>query len=178
MKLSQITFTGFALVATVSSTAIARAWDGKDGHAPRHGCLTDSDAAKLVAIFENFFVSFDEATARKYLAPGFQEISDSINQITPGKNFTSGDATVSGLENFITTQSTTGTGPAFETLNIWHSCNTITFRWRQATTPLPTQGIDVLVIDPHTHLIVTDYSEFNNVALLADFGCQFDCPSG
>lgn len=74
MKLSKLIFTGFALVATVSSTAIARAWDGKDGHAPRHGCLTDADAAKLVAVFENFFVSFEEATARKYLAPGFQEV--------------------------------------------------------------------------------------------------------
>lgn len=58
-------------------------WNGHDGHEDRHGCLSDRAAALIVSKFESLFVLLDPAVAKKILADDFQEISDSINFITP-----------------------------------------------------------------------------------------------
>lgn len=71
-----------------------------------------------------------------------------------------------------------GPGPLFKTLNIFHSCNTITFRWSLGFQPVAVTGIDLVIIEPNSYLIKTDYSEFNGVGLLSNFGCTPVCPSG
>ena len=58
-------------------------WDGQDGHFPRHGCLSDHAAAKIVSIFEQFFVHIDPAVANKFLTPDFEIFSDSTNYLGP-----------------------------------------------------------------------------------------------
>ena len=64
-------------------------WDGQDGHFPRHGCLKDHAAAKIVSVFEQFFVHIDPVLADKFLTPDFEVFSDSTNYL----NIT-GDKTV------------------------------------------------------------------------------------
>ena len=54
-------------------------WDGQDGHFPRHGCLNDHAAAKIVSTFEQFFVHIDAVIADKFLTPDFELFSDSTN---------------------------------------------------------------------------------------------------
>lgn len=63
-------------------------WDGDDGHYPRHDCLSDHSAAKIVDAFEDLYVHIDVGRAKKYLAVDFEVFSDSINFITPGANMT------------------------------------------------------------------------------------------
>ena len=85
-----------------------------------------------------------------------------------------GAVTNPSRDQFITSrQEEQGANPApgFETLAVYHDCNSVTFRWRLLTPAPPTSGIDVLIIKPGTYQIQVDYSEFNNVGLLANFGC-------
>jgi hypothetical protein len=64
--------------------------------------------------------------------------------------------------------------PAIDVLNIYHTCDEITFRWRAEAKPLGPQGIDILIIQKGSFLIETDYSEFNNAADLVNAGV-FPC---
>ena len=61
--------------------------------------------------------------------------------------------------------------PPFTNLGIYHICDTITFRWL-LDFPTPVADIDVLIIKLDTHVIQIDYSEFNNLDLLEEFGCH------
>lgn len=75
-------------------------------------------------------------------------------------------------------QAATGPGEPFETLNIWHSCHTISFRWlSRGPRGAAVVGIDVLELRPHDHKIQNDYGEYNTAALLYNVGCAFDCPA-
>ena len=56
-------------------------WDGQDGHFPRHGCLKDYAAAKIVSTFEQFFVHIDPVIVDKFLTPDFEYFSDSTNSL-------------------------------------------------------------------------------------------------
>ena len=65
------------------------------------------------------------------------------------------------------------TQPNFTTLAVYHTCDTITFRWH-LNFPTPVAGIDVLIVEQGTHLVKTDYSEFNSYGLLLNFvKCNF-----
>jgi hypothetical protein len=57
---------------------------------PRDNRISNSAAAKLTTIWENLYVNFDIAAAKKYLAPDLRVISDSINfpAVAPLKNAT------------------------------------------------------------------------------------------
>jgi len=176
-------FSTLLLAASVASNPVPDGgsdnWDGTDGHHPRHGCLTDWGAAKIVSIFESFFVSINVDLANKYLADDFQEFSDSINWVTPSHDHTPGVVTDGPKAAFIADEIATqnGTaGPNFNTLNIWHTCDTITFRWQLMYQPVAVTGIDVLVLQQGTHLIETDYSEYNNIGFVTDYGCTIACP--
>ena len=59
--------------------------------------------------------------------------------------------------------------PNFTTLAVYHSCDTITFRWH-LNLPTPVAGIDVLIVEPGTHTVKTEYSEFNTYGVLLNFG--------
>lgn len=64
-----------------------------------------------------------------------------------------------------------GTTPEFKVLAVYPACNAIAFRWQLQTLAPPTSGIDVVEIIPGGYKAQTDYSEFNNIGLLANFGC-------
>ena len=86
-----------------------------------------------------------------------------------------GTVTTSSRAMFIKQQSDQQAQPQpnFTTLAVYHSCDTITFRWH-LNLPTAVAGIDVLIIEPGTHMIKTDYSEFNSLGLLENFGnCNF-----
>jgi hypothetical protein len=87
--LTAIFFVPFLMANPVSYNE----WDGEDGHYPRDNCITDSAATKLASIWENLYVNFDVAVAKKYLAPDLRVISDSINflVVAPLKNATVGN---------------------------------------------------------------------------------------
>lgn len=89
--------------------------------------------------------------------------------------FQPGAVTASSRAVFIEQQVETQKSPQpnFTTLAVYHSCDAITFRWH-LNFPTPVAGIDVLIVEPGTHLVKTDYSEYNSFGLLLNFGtCNF-----
>jgi hypothetical protein len=85
---------------------------------------------------------------------------------------------VSSRAEFIKQQTGVENAPTFTTLNVWHGCDSVTLRWRWNIAPIPSIGIDVLELQPDTHLIQTDYSEQNLLAYFYGFNCNLTCPSG
>ena len=84
-----------------------------------------------------------------------------------------GSVAVPSKAEFILEQSTNSPPYfSFTTLNVWHTCNVITFRWLWHVSPVPARGIDglVMVWRDGRWQIQTDYSEFNDVVALRDFG--------
>ena len=65
-------------------------------------------------------------------------------------------------------------------LNVWHDCNTVTWRWRLTANPvaLPVTGINYMIVGDNG-LIVKNYAEFDNGAWLQSFGqkCAINTPS-
>jgi hypothetical protein len=58
-----------------------------------------------------------------------------------------------------------------------HGCDTFTFRWRgNFVTDQPgIAGIDFVFVQKGNYLLEKAYSEFNNFALLLEFGCKLSC---
>lgn len=59
------------------------------------------------------------------------------------------------------------------TLNVWHDCSSITWRWRLTSGPgsFPVNGINYMIIDSDGK-IQKNYAEFDNGAWLESFGQQ------
>lgn len=60
------------------------------------------------------------------------------------------------------------------TLNVYHACNVITWRYQINLTPLPVRGITLFIVDSAKQ-IQTAYYELNSGALLYNLGrpeCQ------
>ena len=66
------------------------------------------------------------------------------------------------------------------TLNIFHDCNSITWRWRLLANPnaLPVTGINYMIVGDNG-LLIKNYAEFDNGAWLQSFGqkCAINTPS-
>lgn len=62
-------------------------------------------------------------------------------------------------------------------LNIWHDCNTITWRWRIVSLPFPVIGINHMEINSDG-LVQKNYAEFDSGAWLQSFGrnCTTNTP--
>jgi hypothetical protein len=54
-------------------------------------------------------------------------------------------------------------------LNVWHDCNTITWRWKITSTRYPVVGINHMLINSDKK-IQKNYAEFDNGAWLQSFG--------
>lgn len=68
---------------------------------------------------------------------------------------------------------------SMETLNVWVSCNTVTWRWRMTPlTQASVQGINQMIVDPTSGKLIENYAEFDNAAWLASFGLQCKVPTG
>lgn len=55
------------------------------------------------------------------------------------------------------------------TLNIWHDCSSVTWRWRITSTEFPVNGINHMLINDQGK-IQKNYAEFDNGAWLESFG--------
>ena len=146
-------------------------------------CLTDRQAAALVNTFiqaeqtdgnaTTTFNSLIESVANS----DDQEISDSINFFT-GTPY--GSVTEPNLAAIEAGHAHSGNGVySITTLNIWHTCNVITWRWRFVLFPgaTPVQGINVFVLGGNGKIDQT-YIEFNNAVWAQDIGFTVTAPPG
>lgn len=70
---------------------------------------------------------------------------------------------------------------AVDTLNVWHDCSSITWRWKltpPAQGALPVTGINYMEVN-EDGLLSKNYAEFDNGAWLQSFGrqCAINPPS-
>jgi hypothetical protein len=146
-------------------------------------CLTDKQATELVNTFikaeqtngnaTKTFNSLMESVANS----DDQEISDSINFFT-GAPY--GSVTEPNLAAIEAGHAHSGNGVyQITTLNIWHTCNVITWRWRFILYPgaTPVQGINVFVLGDDGKIDQT-YIEFNNAVWAQDIGFTITPPPG
>jgi hypothetical protein len=85
--------------------------------------------------------------------------------------------TFASKQDFINGQGNEPEIPSVTTLNLWHDCNIITWRWRATgigSGALEVTGINVMIINDQKQ-IETNYSEFDNGAWLFDLGNP-QCP--
>lgn len=152
--------------------------DSDDG-----SCLTLEKAEDLVNTFikaeqtngndTTTYNSLIESVANS----GEQEISDSINFFT-GQPY--GSVTEPNLAAIEAGHAHSGNGVyQITTLNIWHSCRTITWRWRFVLFPgaTPVQGINVFVLGDNGKIDQT-YIEFNSAVWAQDLGFTVTAPPG
>ena len=177
------------LLSLAAATAvIATPVPDSDKHADLNGwrpsnCLNDQQAAAFVQTFTQAeqtdgndtttFNSLIESLANS----GDQEISDSINFFTKTPY---GEITEPNLAAIEAGHAHAGKGVyQITTLNIWHTCNVITWRWRFLLFPgaTPVQGINVFVLGSNGKIDQT-YIEFNSAAWAQDVGYKITPPSG
>jgi hypothetical protein len=106
-----------------------------------------------------------------------QEISDSINFFT-GQAY--GSVTEPNLAAIEAGHAHAGNGVyQITTLNIWHTCRVITWRWRFVLFPgaTPVQGFDVFVLGDDGKIDQT-YIEFNSAVWAKDIGFTVTPPPG
>ena len=144
-------------------------------------CLTDAQAAALVNTFAQGQQTNGNATTAFNSLIGSvanaddQEISDSINFFT-GQPY--GSVTEPNLAAIEVGHAHSGNGVyQITTLNIWHSCNVITWRWRFVLFPgaTPVQGINVFVLGDDGKIDQT-YIEFNSAVWAEDVGYTITPP--
>jgi hypothetical protein len=82
--------------------------------------------------------------------------------------------TFTSRQAFINQQVSEAPFPSVTTLNIYHTCKEITWRYQLNTTPLPIRGITIFIVNKEKQ-IETAYYELNSGALLYNLGrpeCQ------
>lgn len=87
-------------------------------------------------------------------------MSNGIHQTT--------DVTSTSRDDFIKLEHTTNPsgGSPYTTLNVWHGCDMVAFRWK-VVAPISSgvleefYGIDVIEVQKGTHYITAEYSEFS-----------------
>lgn len=156
-----------------------------EGPKPGDKCLTKEKAEKIVNNFRDLLEFTDfvpsaqqpGAPGRGYhqeisdatLDPKFVDISDSINLMA---GFPLGSITFANKTAFDIGQGKLQPEVKTETLNIFHDCNSITWRWK--ITPLtgetskPVNGINYFIVGENG-LVTKNYAEFNNAAWLESF---------
>src|SRR3954466_1370565 len=126
-------------------------WGGPpDATAPAPGefCLTDADAQTIVDGFvnllENTMENFNLTLANSLLADDFSDYSDSINYL---KRTPLGEVSFASKQQFIDGQGTQPPFPSVETLNMFHTCDSIAWRWQGNYAPLWIRGINMFLIN-------------------------------
>lgn len=158
---------------------------GGPGGPPAGGkCLSDDAATKIVDNFRTLleYTSYNGtqgAPGRGYkydvskatLAEDFVDISDSINFMA---GFPLGSVTFANKTAFDFGQGVLQPEVLTETLNTFHDCSSITWRWKltpKIPNAYPVVGINYMEIN-EDGLIAKNYAEFNNGAWLQSFGRQ------
>ncbi|KAL9108598.1 MAG: hypothetical protein Q9227_006684 [Pyrenula ochraceoflavens] len=131
-------------------------------------CLTDSDASDIIARFSSLLTDFNETVADNLLVDdGFTDTSDSVNFLA-GQPL--GSVTFPSKQAFIQGAGSQANLPSVDTLNSWHTCDIIVWRFRANLTPNPSVGIDVWEVDVDKKQIKTIYAEFNSATWAQDIG--------
>lgn len=137
---------------------------------PGKFCLTDNDAQTIVSGFvnmlENTMENFNVTLAQTLLADDFTDYSDSINYL---KRTPLGEVSFATKQDFIDGQGTQPPFPSVQTLGMFHTCNSIAWRWQGNYTPLWIRGINMFIINDKKQ-IQTVYVEMNSGAFLKDVG--------
>jgi len=113
--------------------------------------------------------NFNTALANTLLADDFTDLSDSINFMA---NITLQTVTFPSKQAFIYGQGSQAPVQKVQTLNIWHDCHSITWRWfllPGVGANVPVAGINYMVMNEKKQ-IQTNYAEFNNAAWLLSYG--------
>ena len=100
------------------------------------------------------------------LSTDFIDISDSINFMA---GFPLGSITFNGKAAFDYGQGTLQPEVGVNVLNIWHDCDSITWRWQIYTLPYPVTGINHMLVNKDG-LVYKNYAEFDSGAWLQGFG--------
>jgi hypothetical protein len=151
---------------------------------PGQQCLDDRSAEayinnfiKTLKISGNDTAAFASAISA-VANPSVQEISDSVNFLANKPYGTVSLDGISALENF---HLSTPPGGIYQvsTLNIWHSCTAITWRWLFVLYPgaQEVRGINVFELGKNGKAD-RFYDEFNAAAWAEDLGYTISPPAG
>jgi len=165
---------------TAATTVTVTVAASTSSSTPASKCnVNDALATKLVNNFATLleytsYAGSQGAPGRGYkydvsaatLNPAFTDISDSINFMA---GFPLGSVTFGSKAAFDYGQGTLQPEVTVNTLNIWHDCNSITWRWRIVSTPYPVNGINHMIVGDDG-LLIKNYAEFDNGAWLESFG--------
>jgi len=145
-------------------------WHGSPDSAPGKFCLTDAEAQNIVDGFvdmlENTMENFNVTLANTLLADDFSDYSDSINYL---KRTPLGEVSFASKQEFIDGQGTQPPFPSVETLNMFHTCDSIAWRWQGNYAPLWIRGINMFLINEKKQ-IKTVLVEMNSGAFLKNVG--------
>jgi len=137
-------------------------------------CLTDAAATSIVNQFASLLTapgaSTFNATATALLAADFVDTSDSIDLLA---GIPLGSATFPNREAFIVGQGAQPAIPTIQTLDVFHTCNKIAWRWLATgigSGKDEVKGINTFTVNPTTNQIDASFSEFNSGAWLVDIG--------
>ena len=171
-----------SLVAATTVIATPTPDDHDQGWKP-WSCLTDYQAAAIVNTFiQSEQTNANDTTTYDSLIESIansddQEISDSVNFFT-GTPY--GSVSRPNLAAIEARHAHSGNGVyQITTLNIWHTCDVITWRWRFVLYPgaTPVQGFDVFVLGNDGKIDQT-YIEFNSAVWAQDLGFTVTAPPG
>ncbi|KIW87068.1 uncharacterized protein Z519_12365 [Cladophialophora bantiana CBS 173.52] len=184
-------YTGDVTATTVTVTNTATVTSSPSGTSPGTPSSCNVDDALATTLVNNFVIlleytsyngtqgppgrGYQQNVSDATLASDFSDISDSINFMA---GFPLGSVTFPSKQAFDYGQGVLQPEVAVTVLNIWHDCNSITWRWRITSTALPVNGINHMIIDSDGK-IQKNYAEFDNGAWLQSFGrqCAINPPS-
>ncbi|KAK5047655.1 hypothetical protein LTR84_006320 [Exophiala bonariae] len=168
----------FLLLLVTAASAVA-AWPFHY----RSNCLTDDKASAIIDTFTQALRtpkdSFDTyvSLVQSIANPDYSEHSDSVNFFSGAPI---GSVTVSSFDDLVTSHRAQG-GPAYfqiDTLNIWHSCDVITWRYRAIQTEgtKPVTSIMALTLGKNGKIDAI-FFEFNNAISAENFGYTITPPA-
>jgi len=167
---------------TCSSTSTAPSTTTSSA-APSSCVVTDAIASGLAANFtlllENTSYNgtqgapgtgYPQDVSDATLASDFSDISDSIYFMA---GFPLGSVTFPSKAAFDYGQGVLQPEVSVQTLNVWHDCSSVTWRWRLTAFQgaYPVNGINHMIVDSDAK-IQKNYAEFDNGAWLQSFGQQ------
>jgi len=88
-----------------------------------------------------------------------------------------GSVTFASAQDFIYGQGAQPAVASVETLNIWHDCSSITWRWRLTPypgAPFPVVGINYMEVSSSGQLLA-NFAEFDNAAWVSDINPNATC---
>jgi len=144
-------------------------------------CLTDDKAEQIVSDFSSLLgingsdVAAYNAALDAIAVPAYQEVSDSINFLS---GMPLGSVTFTSRANDEANHTVAQAIFQRDTLNIFHSCHSITWRWRFTLFPgaLPVQGINIFIVDDNG-MLTESFLEFNSAVWAIDTGFTVTPPA-